>query len=85
MTEMTYNVIGSGGLKLADIWCATTAEMQSLDVARYLPGTKCYPVQDHTLYILDSTSGSWYDVDGAAVLGLGSSLGDITFTLTNLE
>lgn len=85
MTEQTYNVIGSGGLKLADIWCATTAEMQSLDVARYLPGTKCYPVQDHTLYILDSTSGSWYDVDGTAVLGLGSSFGDITFTLTNLE
>ena len=85
MTEMTYNVIGSGGLKLADIWCATTAEMQSIDVARYLPGTKCYPVQDHTLYILDSTSGSWYDVDGNSVLGLGSSLGDITFTLTNLE
>ncbi len=85
MTEQTYNVIGSGGLKLADIWCATTAEMQCLDVARYLPGTKCYPVQDHTLYILDSTSGSWYDVDGNSVLGLGSSLGDITFTLTNLE
>ena len=42
-------------------------------------------MQDHTIYILNSTSGSWYDVDGAAVLGLGSRLGDITFTLTNLE
>lgn len=83
MTEITRHVYGANGLKLAEIYCQTVAEMQTIDTAKYLGGTMVYVVETATLYVLNATSGTWYDADTNTEIGYGSALG-LTLTLTDL-